>query len=128
MLDMGFEPQIRRIVQQEGMPSSTASADSGELRRQTLMFSATFPKQIQKMAMDFLDDYVFVTVGRVGSTTDNITQKLEYVEDRDKEPLLLELLAAVPGLTLVFVETKRMADTLEYRLSDQGLPATSIHG
>jgi len=80
------------------------------------------------MAMDFLADYVFVTVGRVGSTTDNITQKLEYVEDRDKEPLLLELLAAVPGLTLVFVETKRMADTLEYRLSDQGLPATSIHG
>ena len=60
--------------------------------------------------MDFLDDYVFVTVGRVGSTTDNITQKLEYVEDRDKEPLLLELLAAVP-LTLVFVETKRMAYT-----------------
>ena len=78
--------------------------------------------------MDFLDDYVFVTVGRVGSTTDNITQKLEYVEDRDKEGLLLELLAAVPGLTLVFVETKRMADTLEYRLSDRGLPATSIHG
>merc|ERR1719274_549059 len=120
MLDMGFEPQIRRIVQQEGMPCSP--------QRQTLMFSATFPKQIQRMAMDFLEDYIFVTVGRVGSTSENITQKLEYVEDRDKEPLLLELLEAVPGLTLVFVETKRMADTLEYRLSDRGLPATSIHG
>merc|ERR1719182_281713 len=120
MLDMGFEPQIRRIVQQEGMPQAPS--------RQTLMFSATFPKQIQRMAMDFLDDYIFVTVGRVGSTTEFITQKLEYVEDRDKEALLLDLLNAVPGLTLVFVETKRMADTLEYQLSETGLPATSIHG
>ena len=120
MLDMGFEPQIRRIVQQEGMPPAPT--------RQTLMFSATFPKQIQRMAMDFLHDYIFVTVGRVGSTSENITQKLEYVDDRDKEGLLLELLSAVKGLTLVFVETKRMADMLEYQLSNHGLPATSIHG
>ena len=42
MLDMGFEPQIRRVVEHEGMPSSAA--------RQTLMFSATFPKEIQKLA------------------------------------------------------------------------------
>ncbi len=95
--------------------------------RQTLMFSATFPKQIQRMAMDFLDDYVFVTVGRVGSTTEFITQKLEYVEEHDKQKLLLDLLKAVNGLTLVFVETKRMADMLEYQLSSAGLPATSIH-
>ena len=53
---------------------------------------------------------------------------LEYVEDRDKEALLLDLLNAVKGLTLVFVETKRMADMLEYQLSSTGLPATSIHG
>jgi ATP-dependent RNA helicase DDX3X len=120
MLDMGFEPQIRRIVQQEGMPQAPD--------RQTLMFSATFPKQIQRMAMDFLDDYIFVTVGRVGSTTELITQKLEYVEDRDKEEMLLQLLQAVPGLTLVFVETKRSADMLESRLYDRNLMATSIHG
>jgi len=42
--------------------------------------------------MDFLHDYIFVTVGRVGSTTDSITQKLEFVEDRDKEEMLLQLL------------------------------------
>ena len=60
--------------------------------------------QIQRMAMDFLDDYIFVTVGRVGSTTEFITQKLEYVDDRDKEPLLMDLLHAVKGLTLVFVD------------------------
>ena len=120
MLDMGFEPQIRRIVQKEGMPQAP--------ERQTLMFSATFPKQIQRMAMDFLDDYIFVTVGRVGSTTEFITQKLEFVEENDKEAVLIDLLKAVPGLTLVFVETKRAADMLEYRLCDRQLMATSIHG
>ena len=45
--------------------------------RQTLMFSATFPKSVRALARDFLaDDYVFVKVGRVGSTTDNITQRV----------------------------------------------------
>lgn len=66
MLDMGFEPQIRQIVQEMDMPVDG---------RQTLMFSATFPKEIQRLAQDFLIDYVFLAVGRVGSTTDFITQK-----------------------------------------------------
>ena len=56
MLDMGFEPQIRRIVQQEGMPASGAVADGGG-GRQTLMFSATFPKEIQKLASEFMTRY-----------------------------------------------------------------------
>jgi len=44
--------------------------------RQTLMFSATFPREIQMLAADFLRDYVFLAVGRVGSTSQNITQKV----------------------------------------------------
>ena len=67
MLDMGFEPQIRRIVEKDTMP--------GKEERQTLMFSATFPKEIQMLARDFLKRYIFLTVGRVGSTSQNITQK-----------------------------------------------------
>lgn len=122
MLDMGFEPQIRRIVQGEDMP--------GVQDRQTLMFSATFPRDIQMLARDFLNDYVFLSVGRVGSTSENITQKIEYVEDQDKRSVLLDLLASEPpgGLTLVFVETKRMADMLSDFLMTNHLPATSIHG
>ena len=122
MLDMGFEPQIRRIVQGEDMP--------GVQERQTLMFSATFPRDIQMLARDFLNDYVFLSVGRVGSTSENITQKIEYVEDQDKRSVLLDLLASEPpgGLTLVFVETKRMADMLSDFLMTNHLPATSIHG
>ncbi|KAJ1674571.1 ATP-dependent RNA helicase ded1, partial [Spiromyces aspiralis] len=122
MLDMGFEPQIRRIVEQEDM------TPVGE--RQTLMFSATFPRDIQMLARDFLDNYVFLSVGRVGSTSENITQKIEYVENSDKQSVLLDILTSsgTEGLTLVFVETKRMADMLTDFLLDNNFPATSIHG
>lgn len=121
MLDMGFEPQIRRIVQEEDMP--------GVHDRQTLMFSATFPRDIQMLAKDFLKDYIFLSVGRVGSTSENITQKIEYVEDQDKRSVLLDLLASnQSGLTLVFVETKRMADMLSDFLLSNSHAATSIHG
>ena len=121
MLDMGFEPQIRRIVEGEDMP--------GIHERQTLMFSATFPREIQMLARDFLKDYVFLSVGRVGSTSENITQKVEYVEDADKRSVLLDILHTHgAGLTLIFVETKRMADSLSDFLINQNFPATSIHG
>ncbi|KAK2748306.1 DEAD-box ATP-dependent RNA helicase [Myotisia sp. PD_48] len=121
MLDMGFEPQIRRIVEGEDMPSVA--------ERQTLMFSATFPRDIQMLARDFLKDYVFLSVGRVGSTSENITQKVEYVEDADKRSFLLDILHAQgTGLTLIFVETKRMADSLSEFLINQNFPATAIHG
>ncbi|XP_013405265.1 putative ATP-dependent RNA helicase Pl10 isoform X1 [Lingula anatina] len=127
MLDMGFEPQIRRIVEQDTMPPR------GE--RQTMMFSATFPKEIQMLARDFLENYIFLAVGRVGSTSENITQKVVWVEENDKRSFLLDLLNAADvntlgpeSLTLVFVETKKGADALEDFLYREGYPATSIHG
>ncbi|KAG7463131.1 ATP-dependent RNA helicase DDX3X isoform X6 [Solea senegalensis] len=139
MLDMGFEPQIRRIVEQDTMPPKGI--------RHTMMFSATFPKEIQILARDFLEDYIFLAVGRVGSTSENITQKVVWVEEPDKRSFLLDLLNATviptevqdnvteppekPGkdsLTLVFVETKKGADALEDFLYCEGYACTSIHG
>jgi len=122
MLDMGFEPQIRRIVQDDTMPQT------GD--RVTLMFSATFPAPIQMLARDFLHDYIFLAVGRVGATSENITQKVVWVEDHEKRDCLLDLIAAADKqtLVLVFVETKRGADQLEGYLYDAGFPSTSIHG
>ncbi|CAN0927488.1 DEAD-box ATP-dependent RNA helicase 37 [Linum grandiflorum] len=128
MLDMGFEPQIRKIVQQLDMPPPG--------RRQTMLFSATFPKEIQRLASDFLANYIFLAVGRVGSSTDLILQRVEYVQDADKRSHLMDLLHAQkeseanskPSLTLVFVETKKGADSLEYWLCQNGFPATTIHG
>jgi len=96
--------------------------------RQTLMFSATFPKEIQRLAASFLYDYIFLAVGRVGSTTDLVTQKFIKVDESDKNSVLLDLLTSVKGLTLIFVETKKKADMLEDFLIRQGLAATSMHG
>uniref|UniRef100_A0A8C1LRP0 RNA helicase n=1 Tax=Cyprinus carpio TaxID=7962 RepID=A0A8C1LRP0_CYPCA len=122
MLDMGFEPQIRRIVEQDTMPPKGL--------RQTMMFSATFPKEIQILARDFLEEYIFLAVGRVGSTSENITQKVVWVEENDKRSFLLDLLNATgkESLTLVFVETKKGADSLEDFLYREGYSCTSIHG
>lgn len=129
MLDMGFEPQIRRIVEESKMPQT------GE--RQTLMFSATFPKAIQELASDFLHNYIFLAVGRVGSTSVNITQSIFWVEENDKRSHLLDLLSNIKDqndgdekdcLTLIFVETKKSADALEDFLYNYNHPVTSIHG
>lgn len=129
MLDMGFEPQIRRIVEDSKMPPT------GE--RQTLMFSATFPKAIQELASDFLHNYIFLAVGRVGSTSVNITQSIFWVDENDKRSHLLDLLSNIKAqnegddqdcLTLIFVETKKSADSLEEFLYNYNHPVTSIHG
>ncbi|EMS54351.1 DEAD-box ATP-dependent RNA helicase 52C [Triticum urartu] len=128
MLDMGFEPQVRRIVEQMDMPPRGV--------RQTLLFSATFPGEIQRMASDFLENYIFLAVGRVGSSTELIAQRVEFVQEADKRSHLMDLLHAQrdsseqgkQALTLVFVETKRGADSLENWLCTNGFPATSIHG
>lgn len=120
MLDMGFEPQIRQIVQDCDMPWES---------RQTSMFSATFPKEIQRLAQDFLKSYIFLAVGRVGSTTQNIVQKVMYASsDSEKKDKLMTILPECSGLTLIFVETKRSADGLEDWLIHEGINATSIHG
>jgi len=97
-------------------------------QRQTLMFSATFPKEIQRLAASFLHDYIFLAVGRVGSTTDLVTQKFIRVEEADKQGMLLDLLTSVKGLTIIFVETKKKADMLEDFLLRENFSATSIHG
>lgn len=73
MLDMGFEPQIRQIVQGGG----GADAMPGNDYRQTLLFSATFPREVRRLAEDFLRrDFATLTVGRVGAATDTIIQKV----------------------------------------------------
>ena len=94
MLDMGFEPEIRRVVEQYGMPSKED--------RQTLMFSATFPPEIQHLAADFLHDHLFLTVGVVGGTTSDIKQSVVEVDVYQKREKLQEILSesgnSIPSL------------------------------
>ncbi|CAJ0958579.1 unnamed protein product, partial [Mesorhabditis belari] len=123
MLDMGFEPQIRQIVELSTMPEKRY--------RVTAMFSATFPKEIQILAQDFLvPNYVFLAVGRVGSTSANIIQKVVGVEDKEKLCCLMDLLDAGGNetLTVVFVETKRGASDLQNYLDRKNYGVVAIHG
>jgi len=105
------------------------------------------------LARDFLSNYIFLAVGRVGSTSENITQKVIWVEEHEKRGYLLDLLNATSkkyfvnftflvliflflfsanfdaeNLILIFVETKRGVDQLSDFLHLEGFPATSIHG
>ena len=88
------------------------------------------PSMLQMLARDFLHDYIFLAVGRVGSTSENITQKIMWVEEQDKRSCLLDLLSVTgeDALTLIFVETKRGADALDNFLYHGGFRCTSIHG
>merc|ERR1719447_1989986 len=120
MLDMGFEQAIRKIVGL-GMP------DAGS--RQTLMFSATFPEAIQRLAGEFMKEYIFLTVGIVGGANSDVDQTILQVTQFDKREKLLEVLRSVPGeRILVFVGQKRNADFLASYLSQSGFNTTSIHG
>ena len=83
---MGFMPAIRALVDDFGMPNKE--------NRQTLMFSATFPEEIQNLAAEFLNDYVFLTIGKVGGTSSNIEQVIEEVAESEKRDKLVELLGA----------------------------------
>ena len=84
MLEMGFENDIRKIVTEFGMPEKT--------QRQTLMFSATFPDQIQKLAREYLNDYLFLAVGSVGGTNLDIKQEVLDVQGNQKRSVLMEIL------------------------------------
>jgi ATP-dependent RNA helicase DDX3X len=120
MLDMGFEPQIRRIVEQSDMPRE----------RQTAMFSATFSKEIQQLASDFLYDYVWVCVGRVGAASDTVLSTFQKVRENEKPESLAKVLADHPeSLILVFVAKKRTASWLCQYMWRHGIKDTAeIHG
>lgn len=119
MLDMGFEPQIRKIV--------------GQIRpdRQTLLWSATWPKEIQSLAREFLSNPYQVVVGSPDLKANHrIEQKFEFPNDFEKYPRLLEILKQeMDGRRiLIFSETKKGCDHLTRQLRQDGWPALSIHG
>lgn len=120
MLDMGFEPQIRKIVSQ-------IRPD-----RQTLMWSATWPKEIQRLARDFCrEDPVKLTIGSEElSMNKNITQQIEIVGEYDKRDRFMSWMKSLNEgqKVLVFTETKRGADSLCRELQYQNLGAAAIHG
>jgi ATP-dependent RNA helicase RhlE len=117
MLDMGFLPDIRRIM--DYLPK----------RRQTLLFSATMPHEIVNLAASVLHDPVRVQVGAGTVPAAGITQTLCPVPEHLKTPLLVALLneSGVKS-ALVFARTKRRAERLARQLAKSGVAAAQIHG
>ncbi|KAL0266081.1 UNVERIFIED_CONTAM: hypothetical protein PYX00_011797 [Menopon gallinae] len=117
MLDMGFEPQLRRIIPQtsEG--------------RQTLMWSATWPKEVRDLAQSYMTNYIQVNIGSDDLTSNaRIQQKIEFISPREKQGCLLRILQNVEGKVIVFCNMKRTCDDIEYALLQERMPAVAIHG
>jgi len=126
MLDMGFKRQIDLCVHH-----NTMSRD-----RTTLMFSATFPHEIQRCAREYLDrSHLFLQVGIVGGACSDVRQTFidcSGMSRGGKMDKLVEMLTEMDSnhqRTLIFVETKKLADVVAGRLSDEEkMSATSMHG
>ena len=117
MLDMGFIHDVRKVIAL--LPR----------KRQTLLFSATMPAEVEKLALSILTDPASVKVDPVSSTVDRIEQRL-YLVDKANKKLLLAKLLREPEVesALVFTRTKHGADRVVRELSRAGIPARAIHG
>jgi ATP-dependent RNA helicase RhlE len=117
MLDMGFIRDIRKIIAK--LPAS----------RQTLLFSATIPPEIQELASSLLRDPVTVRVTPVATTADRIDESVYFVEKRNKPQLLAHLVETLPMMrAIVFTRTKHGADKVVRHLNKCGIRADAIHG
>ncbi len=116
MLDMGFIDDMRRIVSALPQP------------RQTLLFSATLPKEIVQLAGEFLTRPVRAQIGEVTSAAQGVLQEIVYVTVREKLPQLLHELNTRQGSILVFVKTKHGAERLAKELKRYGQKVNALHG
>lgn len=115
MLDMGFAPQIERIMKY--LPKE----------KQTMLFSATIPEKIFKMASTHMKLPVSVEIARSGTAADNIIQELFIIKKEEKSRLLVKLLREYRGTVLLFSRTKRGASRIMMGLRSAGFSAAEIH-
>ena len=116
MFDMGFLPDVRRILQYLRKP------------RQTLLFSATMPEDIRKLIREVLHDPVNVQIGFSGPV-DSVSHAIYPVKQEMKSPMLLKLLQNMDSkAVLVFTRTKFRAVRVARHLADNGIKATSLQG
>ncbi|PYO37061.1 MAG: ATP-dependent RNA helicase RhlE [Gemmatimonadetes bacterium] len=117
MLDMGFAPDVRRILRE--LP----------VERQTLLFSATISPEVDALARTALNGHASVEIGRRAQAADGIEHVIVAVDKLQKRDALAKILQAKPaGQTLVFTRTKYGADKLAGYLKKEGIPAHALHG
>ncbi|XP_074647908.1 putative ATP-dependent RNA helicase DDX46 isoform X2 [Tubulanus polymorphus] len=118
MFDMGFEPQVMRIM------------DNIRPDRQTVMFSATFPRQMEALARRILTKPIEIQVGGRSVVCSDVSQEVVIIEDDQKFFKLLELLGIYQeqGSVLIFVDKQEHADELMKNLMKHSYPCMSLHG
>ncbi len=118
MLDMGFAPDVNRIL--ETLPT----------KRQTLFFSATISTDVDRLARRALQDHAAVEIGRRAEAADGLEHILVAVDRSEKRGALAKMMDAVPdqGRTLVFTRTKYGAEKLALHLRREGMNVTALHG
>ncbi len=117
MLDMGFVDEIKKIFKY--LPKD----------RQTLMFSATMPKQIKMLAQEILNSPKSVTVTKSERTNSDITQKFYVVSDYERDDALLRLIDYKnPTKSIIFCRTKKEVDRLSSYMTSQGFKVAGLHG
>ncbi len=116
MLDMGFSIQIDEIVKH--LPQE----------RQTLLFSATLPKNILKMSENYMKNPVRISVGSVTNPAENIDQEVTHLAEQDKFTTLSEQLKVREGSIIVFVKTKFGAERMAKRLASENHHTDALHG
>ena len=115
MHDMGFIPQIERIIAE--LPQE----------RQTLMFTATMPKDVEQIAVRHMREPAMVQVGRRSAPAESAEQQLFQTHEDDRTPLLLHLLGQSDGRVLIFVRTKRGVDRLARAVSNRFPGVARLH-
>ncbi len=116
MLDMGFGIQLDEILKY--LPK----------QRQTLMFSATIPGPIARLANQYLTDPEQLSAGPTTTPTESITQEIAHLSKPQKYPFLLDQLQKREGSVIIFVKTKIDADEMAQKLYNEGFDACAIHG
>ncbi|NOY88170.1 MAG: DEAD/DEAH box helicase [FCB group bacterium] len=115
MLDMGFAPNIKKIM--KSIPD----------KRQTMLFSATMPKEIEAIAEKLMEDPTRIEIDRSGATPAEISHEMFFIKNQDKKLLLAVQLKKCSGRVLVFTRTKRMATILTRKVKNMGFAAAEIH-
>eukprot|EP00818_Percolomonas_sp_WS_P007284 CAMPEP_0117438284 /NCGR_PEP_ID=MMETSP0759-20121206/1974_1 /TAXON_ID=63605 /ORGANISM="Percolomonas cosmopolitus, Strain WS" /LENGTH=631 /DNA_ID=CAMNT_0005229971 /DNA_START=96 /DNA_END=1991 /DNA_ORIENTATION=+ len=122
MMDMGFMPQISKLFNHSEMPSTE--------HRQTFLFSATMPSQIQSLTNTFMKpSKMHVQIGQVGKPGQHITQEFHAGADfRQKCEIIKDAMHKIEGLALIFTKTKASTLTVAMELKRMGIASTLING
>jgi len=143
MIDMGFEPEVQKILEYMPVtnvkPDTEAAEDEHTLKqnwqskdkyRQTVMFTATMPPTVERLAKSYLRRPAIVYIGSIGKPVDRVKQRIYYLSEAAKRNKLFEILShenPEPPI-IVFVNQKRSADTLARVLEEAGYHACALHG